>query len=109
MSNVFDGRSAVLGVVEDISREGLCVSNIPSSFEDTIETCYMVVNGPHGDFYLALKPRWARPANKGMYKTMGFKIDRAPDTWTDFLENVESGKCRQDPFCSMVVGDELEM
>ena len=59
MSNVFDGRSAVLGVVEDISQSGLRVSNIPASFQDSVETCYMVVNGPRNDFYLVLHPRWS--------------------------------------------------
>ena len=108
MSNVFDGRSAVVGVVEDISRTGLRVSNIPSSFEDTVETCYMVVNGPQNDFHLSLKPRWVRPTNKGMYKTIGFQVEEVPENWAHFLENVED-QCQTDPFCTMVVGSDVEM
>lgn len=103
MSQVYDGRSAVLGVVEDISLGGLCVSNIPSTFEDTTGTCYMAISGPRGDYYLSLKPRWKRSTNNGMYKTMGFKIDRAPEKWTQFLECVESEKGKDDPFCSTLV------
>ena len=108
MSNVFDGKSAVVGIVEDISRTGLRVSNIPASFEDRAETCYMVVNGPKHDFHLVLIPRWSRSTNRGMYKTIGFQVAKAPDNWTQFLECVEN-ECQDDPFCAMVVGTDVEM
>lgn len=109
MSNVFDGRSAVLGVVEDISRKGLRVSNIPASFEDTVETCYTVVNGPQKDFYLVLHPRWSFSTNRGMYKMMGFEIQDPPVEWDEFLKCVEGSKDKSDPFATMVSCSDLEM
>lgn len=109
MSNVFDGRSAVLGVVEDISRTGLRVSNIPSSFKDSVETCYMVVNGPRNDFYLVLQPRWSHSTNRGMYKMMGFQIQDPPVEWEKFLSCVEGTREESDPFTAMVSCEDIEM
>jgi len=88
MSSVFDGRSAVLGVVEDISPNGLRVSNIPASFEDKVDTCFSVVNGPRRDMHLALHPRWVRSTNRGMYKMIGFEIHDPSTEWTHFVESV---------------------
>jgi len=109
MSNVFDGRSAVLGVVEDISKTGLRVSNIPSSFEDSVETCYMVVNGPRNDFYLVLHPRWSHSTNRGMYKMMGFQIQNPPGEWEEFLKCVEGATDKSDPFTAAVSCEDIEM
>lgn len=91
MTNLFDGRSGVLGLVEDISRGGLRVSAIPRAFEDGVETCYAVVNGGWRDFHLALRPRWAEPAprGRGVYKRVGFQILHPPIAWMNFIKEKE--------------------
>lgn len=89
MTNIFDGRSAVLGVVQDVSRCGLRVSTVPAVFEETVETCYAVVNGGWQNFHLALQPRWALAAAGGMFKTIGFQIQHPPAEWTHFIEKME--------------------
>ena len=108
MSNIFDGRSAVLGVVEDISHAGIRISNIPASFEDNVLTCYTVVNGPRRDFHLALQPRWVQFTNRGMYKMIGFQIQEPPPSWTGFIDSIESNSCAEDPFCALVAGSTAE-
>lgn len=89
MTSIFDGRSAVLGVVEDVSRRGLRVSTIPAVFDESVETCYAVVNGTWQDFHLALQPRWVRPVHRGMYKMIGFEIQHPPLGWTQYVERME--------------------
>ena len=90
MMNIFDGRSVVLGVVDDVSRSGMRVSTIPPSFAESVETCYAVVNGTWQDFHLAMQLRWARAMPFGKYKTIGFQIQAPPADWTRFIERMEN-------------------
>ncbi|MHB8811328.1 MAG: hypothetical protein ACYC9M_15155 [Desulfobulbaceae bacterium] len=90
MLNIFDGRSAVLGVVNDVSRSGMRVSTIPPSFAQSVDTCYAVVNGAWKDFHLVLQLRWARAMVLGKYKMCGFQIQDPPADWTRFIEKMES-------------------
>ena len=89
ITSIFDGRSAVLGVVEDVSQGGIRVANIPAAFKESVETCYAVVSGPWQDFHLALQPRWIHPAHRGMYKVIGFQIQRPPAEWTQYVQKME--------------------
>lgn len=95
MSNISDGKSTFVGIVEDISASGLRISQVPASFDDTAGQCYTIVNGPNQDFAIALQPRWVRVTNKGMYKMIGFEIENPPENWTNFVEGVEEN---MDPF-----------
>jgi hypothetical protein len=89
MTSIFDGRSAVLGVVEDVSRGGMRVSTIPAAFKESVETCYAVVSGPWQDFHLALQPRWVHTTHRGMYKMIGFQIQHPPEGWTQYVQGME--------------------
>ncbi|MDH3328864.1 MAG: hypothetical protein OEM01_06485 [Desulfobulbaceae bacterium] len=95
MSNISDGKSTFVGVVEDISDTGLRISKVPASFDDTIDKCYSIVNGPNDDFMIALQPRWVQTTNKGMYKMIGFEIENPPANWNGFVESIKEDK---DPF-----------
>lgn len=108
MSNLFDGKSTVLGVVEDVSLHGLCVSNIPAAFEDKAEICLSVVNGPR-DFHLALQPRWVQSTNRGMYKMIGFAIQEPPNEWIHFIEKMVNEKSRREPFHAMLTPTDAQM
>ena len=88
MSTVSDGKSAYLGVVEDISATGVCVSQIPAVFDDTAEQCFTVVKGPSRDFKVVLHPCWAKATNRGMYKVIGFRIEEPSESWKQFVENI---------------------
>jgi len=89
MSNITDGKTTYVGVVEDISQNGLRISQVPTAFDDTVEMCYSVVNGFTDDFAVALQPRWVAITNRGMYKTIGFEIENPPAEWTAFVERVK--------------------
>ena len=93
MSTVFDGKAAYLGIVEDISTKGICVSQVPAVFDDTADKCFTVVKGSIRDFKVFLHPCWARATNRGMYKIIGFRIEEPSESWEKFVENIttESG------------------
>lgn len=88
MSTVSDGKSAYLGVVEDISTTGVRLSQVPAVFDDTVDQCFTVVKGPGTDLKVLLFPRWARATNRGMYKVIGFQIKEPSESWKKFVENV---------------------
>jgi hypothetical protein len=86
MSNISDGKSTFVGVIQDISRNGLRISQVPANFDDTADRCCSVVNGLRDDFLISLQPRWSRLTNRGMYKMIGFEIKDPPGSWTSFIE-----------------------
>ncbi len=106
MSNISDGKSTYVGIVEDISTSGLRVSKVPASFDDTVDLCYSVVNGPQNDFIITLQPRWVRITNNGMYKMIGFQIEAPPANWASFVNDLDNSK---DPFSLLVTDQTLEM
>ena len=91
MSFISDGKSSVLGVVEDLSATGLRVVQIPRDFDTSVQRCKAVINSPTGDFTVTLKPCWVTETNRGMYKTIGFQIVDPPPGWTAFVADLEKG------------------
>jgi len=90
-SNISDGKSAFFVVVEDVSKTGVGVSQVPEGFDETVHKCFAVINAPLEDFKLALQPRWVHATGKGKYKRIGFQIDDPPDEWLDFVEEIKDG------------------
>jgi hypothetical protein len=88
-SNISDGKSAFLVVVEDISKTGVGVSEIPADFDDTVHKCLAVINAPLEDFKLDLNPKWVRSAGNGKYKKIGFQINNPSAEWVKFVEQIK--------------------
>jgi len=91
MSFISDGKTSVLGIVEDLSATGLRVGQVPLNFDDSVQQCKAVIHSPTGDFNMILTPRWIEETNMGMYKSIGFQIVDPPDGWTEFVTKLESG------------------
>lgn len=106
MSNVSDGKSMYVGIVEDISSSGLRISKVPASFDDSVDKCYSVVNGPRNDLTIALHPRWVQITNNGMYKMIGFQIENPPSNWTEFVDELDTS---MDLFSLLMTDHSLEM
>ena len=85
-TNLSDGNSAVFVVVDDVSKTGVGVSQIPEGFDETVRQCFAVINAPLEDFTLILQPRWVHSKGKGEYKRIGFHIDDPPAEWIAFVE-----------------------
>lgn len=90
-SNISDGKSAFLVVVEDISKTGVGVSEIPAGFDETVHKCFATINAPLEDFKLALHPKWVHLTDKGRHKRIGFQIDDPSSEWLDFVDGIMGG------------------
>lgn len=91
MCFISDGKSSVLGIVENLSSSGIKLGQIPLDFDETAQQCKAVIHSPTGDFNVILTPRWSEETNRGMYKTIGFQIINPPEGWSQFVTELESG------------------
>lgn len=88
-SNLSDGNSAFIVVIEDVSFTGVGVSQVPEGFDETVNQCFAVINAPQKDITLVLRPRWVSSSGKGSYKKIGFQIEDPPPAWVDFVETLK--------------------
>lgn len=91
MSFISDGKSSVLGIVENLSATGIKVGQVPLDFDESVQKCKAVIHSPTGDFNVFMVPRWSEETNMGMYKTIGFQIIDPPEGWTEFVKELENG------------------
>jgi len=85
MSSLWDGKTACMGIVEDVSPAGLKIAQVPTCFNDSRSRCFSIVHGPVDDFKILLQPRWKKSTRKGMYKCIGFKIEKPTADWKKFV------------------------
>lgn len=88
-SNLSDGDSVFVVAVDDVSKTGLGVSQVPEGFDESVHPCFTVINTPLEDFTLILHPRWVDPGDHGKYKRIGFHIDDPPTEWVDFVKTLK--------------------
>lgn len=89
MAVISDGRTKYYGVVEDISASGLRLTQVPADFDESADSCSGVVRSPSGDVNVSLHPCWIRATNRGMYKTIGFRIHNPSPGWQKVIEELE--------------------
>ncbi|MCI5143482.1 MAG: hypothetical protein D3909_17525 [Candidatus Electrothrix sp. ATG1] len=88
IADISDGRFTYDAIVEDVSREGLCLTDLSNKFnvEKKIYTA-LVAGGPDGDAYkLQVQPRWMR--RHGEFIEVGFIIIRSPTKWKRFVRDL---------------------
>ena len=88
ISDVSDGAGFFPGVISDVSRFGICISDLPRRLNDKVKRMTVVVNGHGKNFKMLVKPRWAEQA--GLRKMVGCEIVNTPWEWTDFVMRFES-------------------
>jgi len=88
-SNITDGKAAFFVAVEDISKTGVGVSQIPAGFDETVHKCFAVISAPLKDFKLVLHPKWVHTSESGKFKKIGFQIEDPPAEWVHFVEEVK--------------------
>lgn len=85
--DVSDGVGFFPGVVSDVSRFGMRISDLPQRLNDRARRMTVVVNGHGRNFKMLVKPRWSD--ENGMRKVIGFEIINTPWEWTDFVMRFE--------------------
>jgi hypothetical protein len=85
--DVADGSGFFKGTVYDISRFGLCVTDLPSQINGEAEAMTVSISGKEGSFTMNVRPRWYCHGN--VRKSIGVEITKIPLGWTQFVMNFE--------------------
>jgi len=85
--DISDGRGFFSGTVEDLSRFGLKLDDIPKRLDETARHLSVVVSGEGKNFKMYARPRWA--LGKSFSKQVGLEITSAPWGWTEFVMTFE--------------------
>lgn len=85
ISSIWNGESACIGIIEDVSTSGIRVSQIPSNFIEQSRKCFIIVHGPLQDFKLILQARWKSETKKETDQMIGYKIVKPTHNWKNFL------------------------
>jgi hypothetical protein len=82
-ADVSDGRGFFSGMVTDLSRFGLGVTDLPVKLDHTSQRFSIVISGHGRNFKMLVKPRWVKTATGR--KWVGVEILNAPWAWTEFV------------------------
>ena len=87
-ADVSDGKGFFTGVVQNISRFGLAITDIPKWLDKTADIYSVILDGPGTHFKLLVRPIWE--GYDETTKTIGAQIENSPWTWTEFVMHQES-------------------
>jgi hypothetical protein len=87
-ADVSDGSGFFNGIVQDISRFGLAIKNIPNRLDNSADIYSVILDGPGTHFKLLVRPVWE--IDDGANKTIGAQIENSPWTWTEFVMRQEA-------------------
>ena len=82
-ADISDGKGFFSGVVQDISRFGLSISDVPKRLDKSADIYSVILDGPGTHFKLLARPIWED--DDGISKTIGAQIENSPWTWTEFV------------------------
>jgi len=83
------------GTVKDVSRFGVCITDIPRRLQLENDCITVIINNRDKRFKLQLKPQWEK--QDGLTIATGTIIDEAPWEWAELIMEME----RQHTFSSM--------
>lgn len=86
-ADVSDGKGFFSGVVTNLSRFGLGMTDLPAKL-DSNQRLSIVISGHGRNFKMLVKPRWAQ--KESMQKSVGVEIMNAPWGWTEFIMQMET-------------------
>ena len=103
LNNLFvdasDGVGFFQGVVSDVSRFGVCVSDLPKRLDGRAKKMTIIVNGQGHNFKMNVRPRWS--SNNGASKSVGVEILNPPWGWTEFVMGLEPKMEHDDVWASV--------
>ncbi len=85
--DVSDGIGSFPGVVRDVSRFGIGITDLPKRLDTSGKRITIVVMGQGGHFKMRVHPIWSVP--DGLRKNVGVEISNAPWGWTEFVMGFE--------------------
>ena len=94
-ADISDGKGFFNGMVVDISRFGISISDIPQRLDNSADIYSVILDGPGIHFKLLVRPIWEK--HNGTSKTIGAQIENSPWTWAEFVMNHENGLTGDSP------------
>ncbi len=85
--DISDGKGFFSGSVNNISRFGLLVSDLPLKLKSDADIFTAIINSQKGNFKMFLKPMWEN--EDGLRKTVGLEIESCSWGWTEFVMDLE--------------------
>jgi len=87
-ADISDGKGFYNGVVLDVSRFGIQITNIPQRLDSSADIYSVIIDGPGIHFKLLARPIWE--VVNGSSKTIGAQIENSPWTWAEFVMRQET-------------------
>jgi hypothetical protein len=82
-----DGDGFFQGMVENISRFGICFKNLPQRINSKSKKIVVVISGNGFNFKMSVRPRWSTLDQQ--QKSLGAEIINPPWSWTEFVMALE--------------------
>lgn len=87
-ADISDGVGFFPGMISDISRCGMRMTDLPNRLNDKTKKMTVVVSGHGKNFKMFIRPKWS--VKTGLRKMIGFEVVGNPWAWTDFVMQFES-------------------
>lgn len=81
--DISDGIGFFPGIISDISRYGMRITDLPKRVNSNARRMTVVVSGHGRNFKMLVHPKWTEET--GLRKMVGFEIVNTPWEWTDFV------------------------
>ena len=82
-----DGNFVFEGLVENISRTGFKMTDIPAKFDPESSQCTAVLSSQAKSYKFPIKATWS--TEDGIYKVVGFEIISPPAEWIELLDELD--------------------
>ncbi len=85
--DAFDGVGFFRGDIADVSRFGICMTDLPRKMKGETRKIKVIVTGRGERFKMQVIPKWI--SDKGCGKTLGAEIMSPPLGWAEFIMSLE--------------------
>lgn len=82
-----DGVGFFQGMISDVSRFGVCLTDLPKKLTGKAKIMTVVVSGQGKNFKMSVRPRWSNIDGNG--RSVGAEILNPPWGWTEFIMQYE--------------------
>ncbi|MEN8258955.1 MAG: PilZ domain-containing protein [Thermodesulfobacteriota bacterium] len=86
-ASMSDGDFVFEGIVENISRTGFKMTDIPRKFDPESCECTAVISSKTKNYKFNIMPSWTK--EEGIYKVVGFEIISPPAEWLELLDELD--------------------
>lgn len=75
------------GMVQDVSRNGFKMADIPTKFDPKSAECVAVISNKGKSYKLNVRPTWSSEA--GIQQVVGFQIISPPSEWIYLMDELD--------------------